>query len=103
MAFTPGLTFYAGSVKNDIRFILGSFCIMRIIWDASNSKICYNDSCINANLGADAMDGLILGRRATTAIRFGNFYLKEFIIRTKIDTLSNHTIINDYLKAKYGL
>jgi hypothetical protein len=101
---TPNILAYSGGVSSELSYAaIGEWVVLRIVFSGASSKIQIDtETAVTGNFGTGVMDGIHLGRISTQAV-YGNFSIKEFILRSIDDTDDDETAIYNYLVTKYGL
>lgn len=100
---TPQLECYAGSFSNnDSNLAVGSFGIVRVLFNGANSKLQINENApTTGNFGAANMGGFYIGGSASGT--GANIQVKEIILRKVADVTNNDSAIYNFLKTRYGL
>lgn len=101
---TPGIRIYAGSfIGPNNNLALNTYGILRALFNGASSKIIINaTSPTTGNVGAGTGTYISIGC-PPAGIVYGNFEVKEIIIRKIADDSTNETAIYNYLKNKYSL
>jgi len=99
------LSGYAGTYLVNSNNNLGSFLILRVLWNGANSSIQVNETAkIIGDAGTRNMDGITIGASGTGDGYYGSkITVKEAIFRNINDSAIDETVIYNYLKAKYSL
>jgi hypothetical protein len=102
---TPGLGITAGTSSDaDNNLAVGDFGIVRVTFNTTDKlQVDLHDITISGNYGAADMEGFCLGANGASHSLFGNFEVKEIVIRNQEDDATTQTAIYNYLKTKYGL
>jgi len=101
---TAVLQSYAGALLSGFPDLqLDAWGILRNIFNGASSTQQINErTAKTGNTGTGNMGGITLGRYADAALQYGNYYVKEIIIRKTADDDATQTIIYDYLRKKYA-
>ena len=99
---TPGLHLYAGAngaVNNNAA--IGDYVIARCLFNGAASTLQINETAVTTtNPGAANMGGFSLSLRAPY---YGNFEVKEIIVRNTADDSTVQAAIYSYLSSKYSI
>ena len=101
---TPALNMHAGSSLNNTNLPVNTFGILRALYNGANSKLIINDTTpITGDVGTNNAGGFTLAKKGDSNSRFGNIEVKEIIIRKVADSVTNESLIYQYLSNKYGI
>ena len=98
---------YAGTVSGnsaDTDLNLDTLAIIRVCFNGASSKLQVNAAAaVTGNFNTRNMGGFSLGRPGGYNGQYGNFTVKEIIIRKSADSGATETAIYNTLKARHGL
>jgi hypothetical protein len=100
---TPQIIAYAGTGSSSISPTLGTWCIVRVVFNGASSKLqLNNNAAVTGNWGAANMGGIRLGGYSGGGY-CSSIIVKELIIRNVADSSSDEAEIITYLNDTYSI
>ena len=82
---------------------IGDFELLIAEYNGASSQLYVNEVAgTNVNVGANDMNGFTVGKQGQGG-SYGNFEVKEIVLRDKIDSAGDKADIIAYLKAEHSL